>query len=141
MSVFESIKDKIFGHPSAASPSGNPSPRPMPRPAEAPTAPPAAAPAAAPPAATTPATSVDVAKVLSGVAAHSSQKLDWQNSVVDLMKLLGIDSSMVNRRALATELGYTGDLNDSATMNTWLQKAVMRKLAENGAQVPATLLD
>jgi len=141
MSVFESIKDKIFGHPPAASPSGNPSPRPMPRPAEAPTAPPAAAPAAAPPAATTPATSVDVAKVLSGVAAHSSQKLDWQNSVVDLMKLLGIDSSMVNRRALATELGYTGDLNDSATMNTWLQKAVMRKLAENGAQVPATLLD
>jgi hypothetical protein len=84
---------------------------------------------------------VDVEKVLSGMAGHSSQKLDWRNSIVDLMKLLGIDSSMVNRRALASELGYTGDLNDSATMNTWLHKAVMQKVAENGGKVPATLLD
>lgn len=75
------------------------------------------------------------------MAVHSSEKLDWRHSIVDLMKLLGIDSSMVNRRALASELGYTGDLNDSATMNTWLHKAVMQKLAENGGKVPATLLD
>jgi hypothetical protein len=74
-------------------------------------------------------------------AQHRSEKLDWEHSIVDLMKLLGIDSSMVNRRALAAELGYTGDLNDSATMNTWLQTAVMRKLAENGGKVPGTLLD
>jgi hypothetical protein len=84
---------------------------------------------------------VDVEKVLSAISTRSSEKLDWRHSIVDLMKLLGIDSSMVNRRALASELGYTGDLNDSATMNTWLHKAVMQKLAQNGGKVPATLLD
>jgi hypothetical protein len=71
----------------------------------------------------------------------SKQKLDWRSSIVDLMKLVGIDSDITNRRALAHELGYTGDLNDSATMNVWLHKAVMQKLAENGGIVPANLAD
>jgi len=138
MSVLGSIMSKVFGHSTSA------------QSAPAAATSPAASAAAPSPAATTVATpaptpsamsSVDVEKVLSDMATHSSQKLDWRHSIVDLMKLLGIDSSMVNRRALASELGYTGDLNDSATMNTWLQKAVMQKFAENGGKVPATLLD
>ena len=143
MSVLGSIMSKVFGHSTASQPAVAPTSKPSSGPSTA--AAPAAAPAASspPPAAPAPAamSSVDVEKVLSDMASHSSQKLDWRHSIVDLMKLLGIDSTMVNRRALASELGYTGDLNDSATMNTWLQKAVMQKFAENGGQVPATLLD
>ena len=75
------------------------------------------------------------------MAKDSGKKYDWRYSIVDLLSLTGIDSSMVNRRALATELGYTGDLNDSAPMNIWLHKQVMRKLAENGGIVPADLTD
>ena len=86
-------------------------------------------------------TSFDVATQLESMAKASTQKLDWRSSIVDLMKLVGIDSDITNRRALAHELGYTGDLNDSATMNVWLHKAVMQKLAENGGTVPANLLD
>ena len=85
--------------------------------------------------------SFDVAAQLEAMAKSSKQKLDWRSSIVDLMKLVGIDSDITNRRALAHELGYTGDLNDSATMNIWLHKAVMQKLAENGGTVPANLLD
>ena len=85
--------------------------------------------------------SFDVAAQLEAMAKASSQKLDWRSSIVDLMKLVGIDSDITNRRALARELGYTGDLNDSATMNIWLHKAVMQKLADNGGTVPANLLD
>ena len=84
---------------------------------------------------------VDVELVLETMAAGTPQKLDWRNSIVDLMKLVGIDSSLANRKALAQELGYTGDMNDSATMNVWLHKQVMRKLAENGGHVPANLTD
>ena len=84
---------------------------------------------------------VDVASRLDALKAAASQKLNWRESIVDLMKLLGIDSDITNRRALAHELGYTGDLNDSATMNVWLHKQVMQKLAENGGTVPANLLD
>lgn len=140
MSVLGTIMSKVFGHANAS----QPSPAPTPNPSAGTPAPAAPAPAPAPSApAPSPAamSSVDVEKVLSDMAAHSSQKLDWRHSIVDLMKLLGIDSSMINRRALASELGYTGDLNDSATMNTWLHKAVMQKFAENGGNVPATLLD
>jgi hypothetical protein len=103
-----------------------------------------AAPAAAPtpaPAATAAPPVVDVETVLETMAAGTSQKLDWRNSIVDLMKLVGIDSSLANRKALAQELGYTGDMNDSAPMNIWLHKQVLRKLSENGGQVPANLLD
>jgi hypothetical protein len=85
--------------------------------------------------------SFDVAERLETMSKASSQKLDWKSSIVDLMKLVGIDSDITNRRALAHELGYTGDLNDSATMNVWLHKAVMAKLAEHGGTVPANLLD
>jgi hypothetical protein len=84
---------------------------------------------------------VDVELVLETKAAGAGQKLDWRHSIVDLMKLVGIDSSLANRRALAGELGYTGDTNDTATMNIWLHKQVLRKLSENGGRVPADLLD
>ncbi|MFM7779926.1 MAG: DUF3597 domain-containing protein, partial [Alphaproteobacteria bacterium] len=70
----------------------------------------------------------------------AGQKLNWRTSIVDLMKLLNLDSSLGARKELATELGYTGDMNDSATMNIWLHKQVMKKVAENGGTVPADLL-
>jgi len=88
-----------------------------------------------------PAASVDVNAVLTEMAAKNSEKLDWKKSIVDLMKLVGMDSSLSERKELATELGYTGDKNDSATMNIWLHKEVLKKLAENGGKVPANLLD
>jgi hypothetical protein len=84
-----------------------------------------------------PMSDVDVAAVLSKLAASNKEKLDWKKSIVDLMKLLGLDSSLTARKQLATELGYTGDMNDSATMNIWLHKQVMAKLAPNGGKVPA----
>lgn len=83
---------------------------------------------------------VDVAAILDGMAAKNPEKLDWKHSIVDLLKLLGMDSSLAERKELAADLKYTGDTNDSATMNMWLHKEVMRKLAENGGKVPADLL-
>ena len=77
--------------------------------------------------------------VLEGLAAKNPQKLDWQHSIVDMMKLLGLDSSLSNRKELAQELHYTGDTDDSAAMNMWLHGEVMKKLSENGGQVPADL--
>ena len=74
-------------------------------------------------------------------ADKGNPDLNWQTSIVDLMKLLGIDSSLSNRQALATELGYTGDKDGSAEMNIWLHKAVMKALADNGGRVPANMLD
>ena len=73
--------------------------------------------------------------------ARSGHKSNWRVSIVDLMSLLGIDNSLAERKELAKELGYTGDMNDSATMNIWLHKQVMKKLAENGGKVPADLKD
>jgi len=73
------------------------------------------------------------------LAAQSKEKLDWQKSIVDLMKLLNLDSSLTARKHLAQELHYSGDMNDSASMNVWLHKQVMIKLAENGGQVPREL--
>jgi hypothetical protein len=84
--------------------------------------------------------SVDVASILDRMAASNKEKLDWKRSIVDLMKLVGMDSSLSARKALAADLKYTGDTNDSAKMNMWLHKEVMRKLAENGGKVPADLL-
>lgn len=84
---------------------------------------------------------VDVEARLTGMAASYGQKVNWRTSIVDLMSMLGIDNSLPQRRALAAELGYTGDTTDTATMNIWLHKQVMRKLAENGGTVPADLLD
>jgi hypothetical protein len=82
---------------------------------------------------------VDVEAVLTSMANKSGQKLDWRKSIVDLMKLLGLDSSQNARKELAKELNYSGDMNDSAKMNMWLHKQVMRKLAENGGKVPDDL--
>ena len=86
------------------------------------------------------ATQVDVAAVLDGMASKNKEKLDWKHSIVDLMKLVGMDSSLSARKALAADLKYSGDTNDSATMNIWLHKEVMQKLAQNGGKVPADLL-
>jgi hypothetical protein len=83
---------------------------------------------------------VDIAAILDGMAAKNPEKLDWKRSIVDLMKLVGMDSSLAERKELAKDLNYTGDTNDSATMNMWLHKEVMRRLAENGGKVPADLL-
>lgn len=106
---------------------------------------PAAAPqgaASAPPAAAAggmAASAVDVDAVLGDMQAKHPEKLNWKTSIVDLLKLLGLDSSLPARRQLAGELGYTGNTDDSAAMNIWLHKEVMRKLAENGGKLPADL--
>jgi hypothetical protein len=84
-------------------------------------------------------TEVDVAGILTKLAAEKKEKLDWRKSIVDLMKLLDLDSSLSARKELAQELQYSGDMNDSASMNIWLHKQVMRKLAENGGKVPEEL--
>jgi len=103
-------------------------------------APGAAAPAPGTPAAAAAAkAAVDVAANLDALAKASKEKFDWRKSIVDLMKLLNLDSSLASRKELAKELGYTGDSNDSATMNVWLHKQVMTKLAENGGKVPDEL--
>ncbi len=149
MGVFDRIKNAIFGKAQAA---------PVPEPASA--APqassaPAASPAAQPTAATKPATgapapaqsspaqasSADIEQILNAAVKKSGQKLDWRHSIVDLMKALGMDASLAERKELAAELGYTGDTNDSAKMNIFLHKALMKKLSENGGKVPADLLD
>ncbi|MBV8740561.1 MAG: DUF3597 domain-containing protein, partial [Sinobacteraceae bacterium] len=82
---------------------------------------------------------VDVEAKLSGMAQKSGQKLNWQSSIVDLMKLVGLDPSLQNRKQLAQELGYTGDMNDSASMNMWLHRQVMTQLEKSGGVVPASL--
>ena len=137
MSILGNILSSIFGHahaaPAAPAPSGA-----APSPA-APSGGSSSAPAApgALPKASTP---VDVAAVLTKLAASNKEKLDWQHSIVDLMKLLNMDSSLAARKELAGELHYSGDTGDSASMNMWLHKQVMQKLADNGGQVPAELL-
>lgn len=128
MSFFGKIKDAIFGKKAEAAPA-------------APAQPTATAPAAPTPAVAQPISEVDVEAILSGLAAKSDQKLNWRTSIVDLMKLLGLDSSLAERKGLAQELGYTGALDGSAEMNIWLHKQVMRELAANGGKVPAELLD
>ena len=82
---------------------------------------------------------VDVEVVLTKLASEQKENLNWRQSIVDLMKLLKLDSSLTARKQLAQELSYTGDTNDSATMNIWLHSQVMKKLAENGGKVPASL--
>jgi len=141
MSILGKIVSAIFGHAHAAPaapPAGTPSaPRPSGSPAPAGSAPTTAAPSS--PAAPAGGT-VDVAAVLTKLAASNSEKLDWRHSIVDLMKLLNMDSSLAARKELAGELHYSGNTGDSASMNMWLHKQVMQKLAENGGKVPAELL-
>jgi 3-oxoacyl-ACP reductase-like protein len=132
MSIFSSIMSKIFHHPQAQKTAAA-----APAAASAAAAPQTAAPQAAP--APTPMAAVDVEAVLTVMAQENPQTLDWRHSIVDLMKLLSLDSGLAARKELAGELGYTGDTNDSAAMNIWLHKAVMAKLAENGGIVPDSL--
>ncbi len=141
MSIFGSIMSKIFGHAEAASGAagGNTNPTPAPGEMAASAAAPATSAAPATGGGSPPSQPVDVEAVLSGLAAKNPQKLNWQTSIVDLMKLLDLDSSLGARTELAKELHYTGDTNDSASMNIWLHKQVMQKLAENGGKVPESL--
>ena len=88
-----------------------------------------------------PAAAVDVAAIMDAAVKKNGQKLDWRRSIVDMMKALDLDSSLSARKELADELGYKGDKGDSATMNVWRHKALMKALAENGGKVPADLLD
>ena len=120
MSIFGDIMSGIFGGPASAAPQD------------------AAMPASGTSTAAAP-TGVDVAAVLDQLAAQTKQKLNWRKSIVDLMKLLNLDSSLTARKHLAQELHHTGDMNHSASMNIWLHKQVMTKLAENGGKVPDEL--
>ena len=86
-------------------------------------------------------TEVDVEAILDVKAQTAGQTLNWRNSIVDLLKLLDLDSSLQSRKALAAELAFKGDTNDSASMNIWLHRQVMNKLAANGGKVPADLKD
>ncbi|MGG5888189.1 DUF3597 domain-containing protein [Falsiroseomonas sp. HC035] len=134
MGVFSSIMSKIFGKrtaQAAETPAADGAPTPQAQPDLA-----TMAPGTAPAAPTAP---VDVEEILTGMAEQNPQKLDWRRSIVDLMKLLGLDSSLEQRKELARELGYSGDTSDSATMNIWLHRQVMTKLAENGGRVPDSL--
>ena len=129
MSIFGKIMSAIFGGKAAATPAGAGAAAGG---AGAGTASPAAS--SSTPAA--PAQSVDVAAIVDKAAAAKGEKLEWRTSIVDLMKALDIDSSFSARKELAKELGYTGDSNDSASMNIWLHKQVMAKLAANGGKLP-----
>ena len=136
MGIFDTLKNAIFGSHAQASPAT----------AGSSSAPPASAGAAPtssaaqqPAAAAVPAAPVDIEQVLTAMAAKNSEKLNWQSSIVDLMKLVGLDPSLANRKQLASELGYTGDTQDSAKMNIWLHQQVMEKLAADGGKVPDSL--
>ena len=125
MGIFSNIYNKIFHHASDAAPAATPAAA-----TDAPAA--AAAPAVAVPV-------VDVEVVLVDLASKNAETLNWRTSIVDLMKLLQLDSSLASRKELAQELHFTGDTNDSASMNIWLHRQVMIKLAENGGKVPEEL--
>ncbi|MHA4870781.1 DUF3597 domain-containing protein [Duganella sp. PWIR1] len=134
MGMLSNIFHKIFppSHPAVAqAPQGTTVP-PAPRPA--PTAP-AVEPAAVQ------LTEVDVEGILNDKAKQAGQPLNWRTSIVDLLKLLDLDSSLQSRKELAQELHYSGDMENSASMNVWLHRQVMTKLAQNGGKVPAELKD
>jgi hypothetical protein len=137
MGILSDIFHKIF-------PSSHPAVTGAPAQAQAAPAAPQAAPAQqAQPQAAAPAAmpQVDVEQVLGDMQRSAGQQLNWRTSIVDLLKLLGLDSSLQARKDLAAELHYSGDANDSATMNVWLHRQVMNKLAANGGKVPADLKD
>ena len=128
MGIFSNIYNKIFHHSSDAAPAATPA---------AATDAPAAPAAAAAPAVAVPV--VDVEVVLVDLAGKNAETLNWRTSIVDLMKLLQLDSSLDSRKELAQELHFTGDTNDSASMKIWLHRQVMIKLEENGGKVPEEL--
>ena len=124
MSIFGKIMSAIFGTKADAAPAGGG--------AAAGTGSSAGSPSAS----AAPTQTVDVAPILDKAVAAKKEKLEWRTSIVDLMKALDIDSSLGARKELAKELGYTGDTNDSASMNIWLHKQVMTKFAANGGKLP-----
>ncbi|MFA9949564.1 DUF3597 domain-containing protein [Dentiradicibacter hellwigii] len=132
MGIFSTILSKLgFGEAEAAAPD----------PSTAAPAAPAAPAASATSAAPTPISTVDVVSKLEGMAKANPEKLNWKTSIVDLMKLLGLESSLAARKELATELGCPAEkMGDSAQMNMWLHKTVLQKLAENGGNIPKELL-
>ncbi len=127
MGIFSSIKDAIFGKAKAA-----PAPEAAPQPELA---------AAQPTPQPEQPQEVDIEAVLVELDASDGRDLNWRTSIVDLMKLVGLESSLAERKELAQELGYTGALDGSAEMNIWLHKRVMQELAANGGKVPASMLD
>lgn len=151
MGIFDKIKDAIWGRDDDASkPFASQKPVMSPKPDAAVKASSGSAPAASKTAGSAPtsvtpsaagAQAVDVSEMLDRAVQKQGQKLDWRHSIVDLMKALDLDSSLSNRKELAGELGYQGNADDSAAMNIWLHKAVMRKLSENGGRVPPDLVD
>jgi hypothetical protein len=122
MSIFERILSKVFG----------PAPEAVPETTTTGVA-------TAPPLEVRPITKAEVEAMIEKLASANSQKFNWRESIVDLMKLLGLDSSLSARKELAQELGYTGALDGSAAMNLWLHEQVMHRLAESGGQVPESL--
>ncbi|MCC8979099.1 DUF3597 domain-containing protein [Bradyrhizobium acaciae] len=132
MSIFGKIMGAIFGHSASAAPAGGTATSAAPAGGSGS----ASSSPAAVPAGAAPTQSVDVAPILDKAVAAKGEKLEWRTSIVDLMKALDIDSSLTARKELAKELGYTGDTNDSASMNIWLHKQVMTKLAANGGKLP-----
>ncbi|HYW15485.1 MAG TPA: DUF3597 domain-containing protein [Allosphingosinicella sp.] len=130
MSIFGKIRDAIFGKAKAAQPQAQP----QGNPAATPQIKPAAAAPAQP-------VDVDVDAILADAAAKKGEKLNYQSSIVDLMKLLDLDASLANRKELATELGYGGATDGSAEMNIWLHKRVMEELEKSGGKVSAALRD
>ncbi len=140
MGILSNIFSKIF--PKAHAANKGPAAQPQAQ-APAPAAPaaPQAAPQAKPQAAPATMDQVDVEEILTSMQKSSGQQLNWRSSIVDLLKLLDLDSSLQARKELAAELNYSGDTSDSASMNIWLHKQVMNKLAANGGKVPADLRD
>jgi hypothetical protein len=149
MGIFKNLMSKIFGHASLP-PSATPTPSSTTiesatapsgtTPAASAVSPATAAPASTPDTAAEPVQAVDVTAILDGLAEKNSEKLDWKKSIVDLLKLVDMDSSLSARKQLAKELHYPGDENDSATMNVWLHKQVLRELSEHGGKIPRELL-
>jgi hypothetical protein len=136
MSVFGNIVSAIFGSKHAAGTTAAAPPSSAP-PSSAGMSPSAAAPATA--TAAKPVSRADVEAILQKLAADQREDLDWKRSIVDLMKLLKLDSGLGARKQLAQELGYTGALDGSGEMNVWLHRQVMIKLAESGGKVPDSL--
>ena len=149
MSLLGNLFSKILGHKSSASGPASAAPTSASKPTAtsggAPSAKPTASSAAPAPAAA-PASiprmdDVDLEHLIDDLVKKSGQKLDWRHSIVDLMKAVGMDSSLSERKELAKELGYSGDMNDSAKMNVWLHSEVFKRIAANGGKVPAALQD
>ncbi len=135
MGMFATLMSKVFGHKAPETPAAaSPAPAAPAQPTPAAVATPAA------PAASSPLPEVDVTAILDGMAAKSGEDLDWKKSIVDLMKCVGMDSSFKARQELAKDLHYTGDMNDSASMNIWLHKEVLKRFAANGGKLPDHLV-